>query len=76
MECPVRKHVERASHYSQSVITMHEGKHIHELPTTSSSNSRDVSGPASVKVNGNATMKTEAKDVICLDLSVGNRFLE
>ncbi|GJY63123.1 DNA-binding WRKY transcription factor [Tanacetum coccineum] len=75
-ECPVRKHVERASHDPKAVITTYKGKHNHDLPTASSSNSRDVAGPASVKVKGNATINTEANDAICLDLSVGNRFSE
>ncbi|PWA68400.1 DNA-binding WRKY [Artemisia annua] len=31
---------------------------------------------ASVKAKGNATIKTEANDAICLDLSVGNKYSE
>ncbi|KAE8711636.1 putative WRKY transcription factor 33 [Hibiscus syriacus] len=30
--CPVRKHVERASHDLGAVITTYEGKHIHDVP--------------------------------------------
>lgn len=35
--CPVRKHVERASHSLKSVITTYEGKHTHEVPAARNS---------------------------------------
>ncbi|XP_031492182.1 probable WRKY transcription factor 34 [Nymphaea colorata] len=34
--CPVRKHVERASHDLKSVITTYEGKHNHDVPAARS----------------------------------------
>ncbi|KAJ9179625.1 hypothetical protein P3X46_007975 [Hevea brasiliensis] len=35
--CPVRKHVERASHDTRAVITTYEGKHNHDVPAARSS---------------------------------------
>ncbi|KAG6404746.1 hypothetical protein SASPL_132322 [Salvia splendens] len=32
--CPVKKHVERASHDEKLVITTYEGKHVHDIPTS------------------------------------------
>ncbi|KAK9232822.1 hypothetical protein WN943_023070 [Citrus x changshan-huyou] len=38
--CPVRKHVERASHDLRAVITTYEGKHNHDVPAARGSGSR------------------------------------
>lgn len=43
--CPVRKHVERASHDSRAVITTYEGKHDHDVPAARSSGSHLMNRP-------------------------------
>lgn len=40
--CPVRKHVERASHDLRAVITTYEGKHNHDVPAARGSGSHSV----------------------------------
>ncbi|CAI9758865.1 unnamed protein product [Fraxinus pennsylvanica] len=37
--CPVRKHIERASHDMRAVITAYEGKHNHDVPAARGSGS-------------------------------------
>lgn len=44
--CPVRKHVERASHDTRAVITTYEGKHNHDVPAARGSSSYGVNRPA------------------------------
>ncbi|MQM18003.1 hypothetical protein Taro_050986 [Colocasia esculenta] len=45
--CPVRKHVERASHDPKAVITTYEGKHNHDVPASRTS-SHDTGAPMPV----------------------------
>ncbi|MED6205560.1 WRKY Transcription Factor [Stylosanthes scabra] len=74
--CPVRKHVERASHDPKAVITTYEGKHNHDVPATRTS-SHDMAGPAAVAAAAAAAMvghtriKLEESDTISLDLGMG-----
>ncbi|OAY62568.1 putative WRKY transcription factor 33 [Ananas comosus] len=45
-DCPVRKHVERASHDLRAVITTYEGKHNHDIPAArGSSGSHAINRP-------------------------------
>ncbi|XP_052210128.1 WRKY transcription factor WRKY24 [Diospyros lotus] len=54
--CPVRKHVERASHDQRAVITTYEGKHNHDVPVARGSGSHSLNRPLPTNTNGNAVM--------------------
>nr|GME02760.1 probable WRKY transcription factor 20 [Ipomoea batatas] len=66
--CPVRKHVERASHDPKAVITTYEGKHNHDLPAARTS-SHEMASTA--PESGISRVRPEENDVISLDLGVG-----
>ncbi|XP_016166630.1 probable WRKY transcription factor 20 isoform X1 [Arachis ipaensis] len=68
--CPVRKHVERASHDPKAVITTYEGKHNHDVPAARSS-SHDMAGAAAAAMIGHTRIKLEESDTISLDLGMG-----
>ncbi|KAJ0251360.1 WRKY transcription factor 20 [Hirschfeldia incana] len=60
--CPVRKHVERASHDPKAVITTYEGKHNHDVPTSKSGSNHD---------NNQPRFRPVETDTISLNLGVG-----
>ncbi|KZV33116.1 putative WRKY transcription factor 26 [Dorcoceras hygrometricum] len=53
--CPVRKHVERASHDLRAVITTYEGKHNHDVPAARGSGSYTMSRPPPMATNNAPT---------------------
>ncbi|XP_042490514.1 probable WRKY transcription factor 20 [Macadamia integrifolia] len=70
--CPVRKHVERASHDPKAVITTYEGKHNHDVPAARS-NSHDTAATTinNMALNSMLRTRSEESDNISLDLGVG-----
>lgn len=70
--CPVRKHVERASHDPKAVITTYEGKHNHEVPTARNS-SHDTVGPVTSLATRGGSHEGSSDQQVSLDLGVGIR---
>ncbi|CAI0378956.1 unnamed protein product [Linum tenue] len=71
--CPVRKHVERASHDPKAVITTYEGKHNHDVPAAKNSSSHDAAAAAAAMSSSSPLriIRSDESDTISLDLGVG-----
>ncbi|XWS75861.1 hypothetical protein CRYUN_Cryun01aG0128300 [Craigia yunnanensis] len=69
--CPVKKHVERASHDAKLVITTYEGRHDHDLPPTRTvtHNTTGVNVHSAVH-NDESGTKVEENETVCLDMVV------
>ncbi|KAK1567576.1 hypothetical protein Q3G72_013782 [Acer saccharum] len=69
--CPVKKHVERASHDQKLVITTYEGRHDHDMPP-----SRTVTHNAAGQNSGTTShndesgTKLDENNAVCLDMVV------
>ncbi|CAI0379049.1 unnamed protein product [Linum tenue] len=66
--CPVRKHVERASHDPKAVITTYEGKHNHDVPAAKNSSTAAAAMSSSSPLR---IIRSDESDTISLDLGVG-----
>lgn len=60
--CPVRKHVERASHDLRAVITTYEGKHNHDVPAARGSGNHSINRPlpSTTSAHTNAAIRPSA----------------
>ncbi|KAL8473955.1 hypothetical protein ACS0TY_030706 [Phlomoides rotata] len=65
--CPVKKHVERASHDSKVVITTYEGKHEHDMPPSRSVNQSEAS---MTTPNGESSSKHEENNAVSHEMVV------
>ncbi|KAG6417048.1 hypothetical protein SASPL_124489 [Salvia splendens] len=70
--CPVKKHVERASHDQKLVITTYEGKHIHDIPTSRTVGQSIARGDDDnmVSPNGESSSKPKDKSPVSLEMAV------
>ncbi|EYU42748.1 hypothetical protein MIMGU_mgv1a014674mg [Erythranthe guttata] len=70
--CPVKKHVERASHDSRLVITTYEGQHEHEmpLPRPPVNQSTPRNDANTITANGESRPKPEENNPVSLEMVV------
>lgn len=69
--CPVKKHVERASHDPKLVITTYEGKHDHDIPTSRTVSQSMARGDANMmSPNGESSSKPEDSSPVSLEMAV------
>ncbi|RDX83106.1 WRKY transcription factor 1, partial [Mucuna pruriens] len=64
--CPVKKHVERASHDSKIVITTYEGQHDHEIPPGRTVTQNAAINTHTTATNGKAGTKSGG-NTVCVD---------
>lgn len=69
--CPVKKHVERASHDPKVVIATYEAQHDHDMPPVRTvTHNAAGSNVCTTTHNGEAGSKSENIDAVCLDMVV------
>lgn len=69
--CPVKKHVERASHDPKLVITTYEGKHDHEIPTSRTVSQSITRGGDANMMSPNGESSSKPEDNVSLEMAVG-----
>ncbi|GLT27426.1 hypothetical protein SLA2020_024230 [Shorea laevis] len=67
--CPVKKHVERASHDAKLVITTYEGKHDHEMPPARTVTHNTAGSHATAHKDDLGT-RLEESNTVCHDMVV------
>ncbi|KAL5865375.1 hypothetical protein ACOSQ3_002889 [Xanthoceras sorbifolium] len=69
--CPVKKHVERASHDPKLVITTYEGRHDHDMPPSRTvTHNTGGQNSATTGHNDESGTKLEENNAVCLDMVV------
>ncbi|KAE8668722.1 WRKY transcription factor 1 [Hibiscus syriacus] len=73
--CPVKKHVERASHDAKLVITTYDGRHDHDLPPSRTVvTTYEGVNVHSVSHRDKPSTKVEESRTVCLDIIVHPNF--